>query len=277
MTGPDRRDHRPDLRARSAAAGSLATLARALVSLVGRADKLDAPRSRCSPARAARSVRSGDRRHVVPRGRASGSGASRSASATIDVLVDNAGAIYPDAPSRADGIEMTPGHAGRAGRSCSSVGVDAAAAARRDGARVICRHIRRDVHAGASTSTTFSGATRPYNGTLALCPGEAHPGCADARVGAAASSGRGHGSTRCTRAGPTRPGLRLAADFRRVMQPLLRTPEQGADTIVWLATTPTLGPGGRLYLDRRPRPFDRVPRTRLSAADRPTCGIRSRS
>ena len=53
------------------------------------------------------------------------------------------------------------------------------------------------------------------------------------------------------------------------MKPLLRTPEQGADTIAWLATTPTLiAPGGRLYLDRRPRPFDRVPQTRLSADDR---------
>ncbi len=57
--------------------------------------------------------------------------------------------------------------------------------------------------------------------------------------------------------------------FYRLMKPLLRTPEQGADTIGWLATTPTLAaPGGRLYLDRRPRPFDRAPQTRLSADDR---------
>ncbi|HEY5488738.1 MAG TPA: SDR family oxidoreductase, partial [Candidatus Limnocylindrales bacterium] len=43
--------------------------------------------------------------------------------------------------------------------------------------------------------------------------------------------------------------------FHRFMKPLLRTPQEGADTIAWLATTPVLGaPGGRLYLDRRPAP-----------------------
>ena len=57
--------------------------------------------------------------------------------------------------------------------------------------------------------------------------------------------------------------------FYRLMRPLLRTPEQGADTIIWLATTPEpAATSGRLYLDRRPRPFDRVRSTRLSAADR---------
>ena len=57
--------------------------------------------------------------------------------------------------------------------------------------------------------------------------------------------------------------------FHRVMGPLLRSPAEGADTIVWLATRDRgTEPGGRLWLDRRPRPFDRVPATRLSAADR---------
>jgi hypothetical protein len=53
------------------------------------------------------------------------------------------------------------------------------------------------------------------------------------------------------------------------MGPILRTPEEGIDTIVWLATAPrsALAPG-RLYLDRRPRPFDRIPGTRLSAERR---------
>ena len=66
------------------------------------------------------------------------------------------------------------------------------------------------------------------------------------------------------------PGLAESLPgFQRVMGPLLRTPGEGADTIVWLATTPSLPvPGGRLYLDRRPRPFDRVPQTRLPLEDR---------
>ena len=57
--------------------------------------------------------------------------------------------------------------------------------------------------------------------------------------------------------------------FYRFMRPMLRTAEDGIDTILWLATVPDGGPAsGRLFLDRRPRPFDRIPGTRLSAADR---------
>ena len=66
------------------------------------------------------------------------------------------------------------------------------------------------------------------------------------------------------------PGLAASLPgFYRVMRPLLRTPEQGIDTILWLATHPDPGAiSGRLFLDRRARPFDRIPSTRLSAGDR---------
>jgi NAD(P)-dependent dehydrogenase (short-subunit alcohol dehydrogenase family) len=66
------------------------------------------------------------------------------------------------------------------------------------------------------------------------------------------------------------PGLaeQLPA-FRRLMRPILRTAEQGVDTIVWQATMgDPRSLSGRLFLDRRPRPFDRVPATRLSRAHR---------
>ena len=66
------------------------------------------------------------------------------------------------------------------------------------------------------------------------------------------------------------PGLEASLPgFRRWMGPLLRIPRDGVDTIVWLATAPaeTIAPG-RLYLDRRPRPFDRLPGTRVSLAER---------
>jgi NAD(P)-dependent dehydrogenase (short-subunit alcohol dehydrogenase family) len=68
------------------------------------------------------------------------------------------------------------------------------------------------------------------------------------------------------------PGLEASLPgFRRVMGPLLRTPEEGIDTTVWLAANPEATPatvGGRLLLDRRARPFDRVPATRVSARER---------
>ncbi len=66
------------------------------------------------------------------------------------------------------------------------------------------------------------------------------------------------------------PGLaEMLPGFHRVMGPLLRTPREGADTIVWLgADAGAEGRSGQLYLDRRPRPFDRIRSTRLSAQDR---------
>jgi dehydrogenase/reductase SDR family member 12 len=57
--------------------------------------------------------------------------------------------------------------------------------------------------------------------------------------------------------------------FASLVGRYLRTPAEGADTIVWLASAEEAGRvTGKLFLDRRPRPFDRVPMTRLSADDR---------
>jgi dehydrogenase/reductase SDR family protein 12 len=66
------------------------------------------------------------------------------------------------------------------------------------------------------------------------------------------------------------PGLAgTLPGFYGAMRPLLRTPEQGAETVVWLASAPRADiEAGRLYLDRRPRPFDRAPWTVTSAEER---------
>jgi hypothetical protein len=51
--------------------------------------------------------------------------------------------------------------------------------------------------------------------------------------------------------------------FRRLARPILLSPGQGADTIVWLATTPPEKLGsGRFWHDRRPRPEYLLPWTR---------------
>ena len=56
--------------------------------------------------------------------------------------------------------------------------------------------------------------------------------------------------------------------FARVMGPLLRTADQGADTAVWLASAPAgIETNGGFWLDRRPRWEHKVPWTRLSDAD----------
>jgi NAD(P)-dependent dehydrogenase (short-subunit alcohol dehydrogenase family) len=57
--------------------------------------------------------------------------------------------------------------------------------------------------------------------------------------------------------------------FYAVTKPLLRTPEEGADTILWLGAAAEPGrSSGRFWHDRRQRPTHRVPWTRETAADR---------
>ncbi|HEU5301173.1 MAG TPA: SDR family NAD(P)-dependent oxidoreductase [Acidimicrobiia bacterium] len=53
--------------------------------------------------------------------------------------------------------------------------------------------------------------------------------------------------------------------FSRVMGPLLRSPEQGADTLVWLAADPApLESNGGFWLDRRRRSIHKLPRTKAT-------------
>ena len=63
------------------------------------------------------------------------------------------------------------------------------------------------------------------------------------------------------------PGLAASLPgFHGALKPLLRTPEQGADTIVWLGAADV--PPGRLWHDRAERPQYRLPWTRETPADR---------
>lgn len=66
------------------------------------------------------------------------------------------------------------------------------------------------------------------------------------------------------------PGLAESlTTFHRFARPLLRTPEQGADTTVWLAAAAEPGrSSGRFWHDRRPRPTHYLGRNRESEADR---------
>jgi dehydrogenase/reductase SDR family protein 12 len=184
----------------------------------------------------------------------------------LDVVVDNAGAIFPERTESPDGIETT--------LATMVVGPFALIAGllpllRRTGhARVIAVTSggmyaqRLDLDDLEWTRETYDG-TRAYarakRAQVALIrewprriPASEvtftamHPGWADT------------------------PGLSASLPaFRSLMTPILRTPAEGADTIVWLATaaSPPVA-SGRLYLDRRARPFDRIPSTRLTANER---------
>lgn len=60
-------------------------------------------------------------------------------------------------------------------------------------------------------------------------------------------------------------GLRLGLPgFYRLARPILRTPEQGADTPYWLSCSPEPArEGGRLWMDRRPRWAHKLPWTAI--------------
>ncbi|MEP7112569.1 MAG: SDR family NAD(P)-dependent oxidoreductase [Ilumatobacteraceae bacterium] len=63
------------------------------------------------------------------------------------------------------------------------------------------------------------------------------------------------------------PGVEASLpQFRRLMKPLLRTPSEGADTLVWLAADggEPLRTSGDFWLDRKRRQIHRLPSTRRS-------------
>lgn len=184
----------------------------------------------------------------------------------LDVLVDNAGAIFPERTDGPDGIELTlatlvvgpftlvsgllpllQGTAGSRVIAVSSGGMYSQALHLDDlqsdsepfsGARAYARAKRAQVTLAREWARRLGSSAPTVNAM--------HPGWADT------------------------PGLAEALPgFHRLMGPLLRTPAEGIDTLVWLATAPEArGRGGGFFLDRRRRPFDRLPGTRLSAVDR---------
>ena len=181
----------------------------------------------------------------------------------LDVLVDNAGAIFPERTESPDGIEST--------LATMVVGPFALISGllpllRRTGRARVIAVTSGGMYAQRLDLDDLQWTTGAYDGTRAYARAKRaqvalirewarripasqvtftamHPGWADT------------------------PGLSASLPaFRRLMTPILRTPAEGIDTIVWLAapgSTPVVS--GGLYLDRRARPFDRVPGTRLSA------------
>ena len=66
------------------------------------------------------------------------------------------------------------------------------------------------------------------------------------------------------------PGLQSSLPgFSKIMNFSLRTPDQGADTIVWLAVAPQLeAESGKFWFDRRARETHKTARTKSSTQDR---------
>jgi dehydrogenase/reductase SDR family protein 12 len=65
------------------------------------------------------------------------------------------------------------------------------------------------------------------------------------------------------------PGLQDSLKtFHRITKPILRTPDQGADTIVFLGAAEPPPPSGRFWTDRAPRPTHYLPTTHESPQER---------
>lgn len=186
--------------------------------------------------------------------------------ARLDDLVDNAGAIFPERVEGPDGIEAT--------LATLVVGPFVLISGllpllrRTEGARVICV-----TSGGMYTQRVhlddLQWLNEPFSGPRAYARAKRIQ-VALVREWARRLAGTGVAINAMHPGWADTPGLADALPgFYRRMRPLLRTPAEGADTIAWLATDREAGAtAGKLFLDRRPRPFDRIPGTRLRAADR---------
>ncbi len=191
-----------------------------------------------------------------------------SSESRLDVLIDNAGAIYPERRETADGIEAT--------FATMVVGpfvlIDGLRRLleRTGGARIVSV-TSGGMYTQALPLDDLGYTHEPYSGPKAYARAK-RAGTALVREWARrfAAGESGIAINAMHPGWADTPGVADSLPgFYGVMGPLLRTPEQGADTIVWLAAHPeAAGYSGGLFLDRRPRPFDRAPMTRLSAADR---------
>ena len=184
----------------------------------------------------------------------------------IDVLIDNAGAIFPERTIGPDGIEATLAvmvvgpFALEAGLLPLLRAAPAARVIAMSSGGMYTQGLRLDDLQW--TDEPFSGprayarakraqvmlmrewARRTRGGGIAF--NAMHPGWADT------------------------PGLSASLPgFRELVRPILRTPPEGVDTLAWLSASPEgARRSGAFFHDRRARPFDRVPSTRTGPAER---------
>jgi NAD(P)-dependent dehydrogenase (short-subunit alcohol dehydrogenase family) len=186
----------------------------------------------------------------------------------LDVVVDNAGAIFEARTESADGIEATL--ATMVVGPFALVGGLLPLLRQTFGSRVVSV-ASGGMYLEAVDDLDLEWQRQPFNGIRAYARAK--------RIQVALVRewhrrvGRDPSGLRFNAMHPgwaDTPGLAASIPrFHDLLGPLLRSPTEGIDTIVWLAADPDAGqPGGQLFLDRRARPFDRLPRTRLSAGDR---------
>jgi NAD(P)-dependent dehydrogenase (short-subunit alcohol dehydrogenase family) len=178
----------------------------------------------------------------------------------LDVLIHNAGAIQPEFRADQAGTELTVASQVAAPFLLTRLLIPALLAAAPS--RVIT------VSSGGMYSQRLDPATLQlpasrYHGVTAYARAK-RAQVALSREWAARFAGTGVAFHAMHPGWVDTPGIATALPgFRRLTRPILLTPEQGADTIVWLASTPPERLGsGRFWHDRRPRPEYLLPWTR---------------
>ena len=192
----------------------------------------------------------------------------------LDAVIDNAGAIFPTRQVTADGIEATLATM-VVGPFALVAGLLPLLEATR-GARVISVTSRRAVRPAPPPRRppVDVGAVGRH---ARVRPCEAGAGQPHARVGAAGRRARDVAFVAMHPGWADTPGIAAALPgFHRWMGPLLRTPAQGVDTMVWLAADPgATDLAGRLVLDRRAPPVRPDPvDARLAGGSPPAVGRR---
>ncbi len=184
----------------------------------------------------------------------------------LDILVDNAGAIHAARTVTEEGLEATLATM-VVGPFVLTSGLLPMLETSGDG-RIITV-VSGGMYGQALPLDDLQFERGEYNGTLAYARAK-RAATALVREWGRRLRGRGVRVNAMHPGWADTPGLAESLPrFYGLVGPLLRTPAQGIDTVTWLASHPQAGlGGGRLFLDRRERPFDRLPSTRLSAAQR---------
>ena len=186
----------------------------------------------------------------------------------IDVLVDNAGAMFPERAETEDGFE----------RSFATMVLGPFVLTARLLPRLLASPDGRIVAVTSGGQYTqalplddLGFRQGGYDGPRAYARAK-RAQVALVREWSRRSGGRGLTAAAMHPGWADTPGLEAALPgFRDVIGDQLRSAAEGIDSLLWLAAGPQTEVRpvrGRLILDRRVRPFDRVPWTRLSAADR---------
>ena len=184
----------------------------------------------------------------------------------VDVLVHNAGVLPDERIESVDGLELTfathvagPHRLTRGLRSALEAAEDARVIWVSSGGMLTRRLNLRDpgweersydgVIAYAETKRAQVVLSELWAEAFAgtrVCVNSMHPGWADT------------------------PAVQASLPrFHRITEAILRTPAEGADTIVWLAASPAAeGQTGRFFFDRKPVRTHWLASTRESAADR---------